>query len=414
MKVQDMKNLLYIPQYTMIDKVTGKFNLDADENINILKYLVQELPDYKFITVLPLLEQVDTNSLSNYNFVEENCIVYYDTFPTNNVLQRFHFDMNLYGKIIDGFHPDVIINCVDTNSRALRAYCEMNDKQDTKIFTFVHFIDLPSKKLTKPSYSYFTRQIDSCLASDGTFFLSENNRKAFCEEAGIISNDTDWKHIADTCYNVPMVFSRKEFDGRLANDDVYGQLQTTAPTIIFPNRISSNNYSHHEEFIQAVNELHDEGLEFRVIMTNPSQQVTYDELEKMVKPILFPFGKKSMTKDEYYDVLKSVDYVCALFREIHGGTSIREAIYMGAFPIVPYWNDYALIMDECFMNIPGTVTIEPPITVEAVKEVLKYYIENPQIPENYLKGDIIDVRHDLCRIEGIENNIQILKDIISK
>lgn len=400
-----MKKLLYIPQYTMQNKTTGKFVLDADENVNIFQYVVEEAKrkkiDCEFYVVLPEVEQVEFTPYMNlYNFLLEHGVtMYYKRFPSNNVLQRYNFDVNFYTDLIKEVNPDIIINNVDALSRNLRAVCEMAGKKDIKIYTFIHFIDLPGANLTGESYSYFCRQVDSTLASDATMFLSKRNTTEFYKNTpGYLK-----KKIRPKLQTVPIVFSARKFEKLRHTPTInFGKSPwQDYPLIVFPNRLSSNNYSHHIEFFDAVNQLHDEGLKFKVIVTNPSQQIIFDELVKMVKPLWMPFSARLMTKEEYYAVMKSADYVCALFREIHGGTAIREAILMGSFPIMPLRNDYILLADNVFNEIEGFKTIEPDLS--NLKEVLRYYIENAK---KFSAIDRKPIYDKLAKIESVEKNFR--------
>jgi len=385
----------------MQSKTTGKFLLDADENINIANYILNNIDPYIYnmTCVLPESYQIDQTISIEDIFKPLTPQFVFSSFPTNNVLQRYHFDANFYYNLLKNNQYDVIINNVDTNSRNIRAILE-NLKSSMKLITFVHFIDLPSKYVTTKMTSYFRRQIDSALASDCTWFLSKLNLTNFLLEAVPFVTADEYMRLCDTCIVMPLVFSDSNLRSRIATANTFPSLHGNRKTVIFPNRLSENNYTHHVNFIGAVNNVYKK-IDFDVYMTNPNEGISYDILEKEVDNIVFPFGKRRLNRSEYFRLLCSSDFIVALFRETHGGTACREAIYAGAIPIIPSRNDYLMLRDQLFYDMDFKMVDDD---LSNLEEVLEYYLTKFDI-ENYRKKHLPKVLERLAIIESVEYNI---------
>jgi len=111
-------------------------------------------------------------------------------------------------------------------------------------------------------------------------------------------------------------------------------------TILFPNRLSLINYTHHKEFIQAVNSLYEKRKDFQVIFTNPSHKVSWEELQSSVKPLHIT-QVSPLDRGQYCRLLWMSDIIVSLYTiERYGGCANVEGIYCGLYPVMTNFGEY--------------------------------------------------------------------------
>lgn len=391
------KKILWFPILSLQDKNTLLFNLEADQHFQLILG-IQELlkKDFDVTFVLPhsySTTSVEKTIIDYGNIGYENII--FHKFVPSNLGQRYDFDYAFYNYLLLEKKPDIIFNWCDCLSRNFKTIIEMNNLK-TKIITFYVFIDVPGLNLVPIDYSYFIRQVDSALVSDAIYFMTELNEKTFCKNAERFNTVICNSHVAE------FSFSQKRLDEQSKG---LKPIPHEKKWIVFPNRLSSNNYSRHIEFIKAINSLYSRRQDFEVIMTNPTKYMSDNKLEKIVKSIVFPYGKISLDRRQYLNLLLSSEYCCALFKELHGGFAIREAIYFGCIPIVPMINDYAKF-HHLYDGLKGFWAYIDQDLINIV-DVMSFWLDRI-----ISKSELDSARKNLIDVSSIEANYKNMKKTI--
>jgi len=397
-----MKTILWIPFLSLQNKETSCFNLEADQNISFLLNLREELKkDFHIFYLFPY-PSLTTNIVFSQKIIKALSpnVIYYD-FVGSNIGQRYDFNYHNFMSILEKFNPDIIFNNCDTISKGLKSIVELLGLK-TKIFTFYHFLDIPEFEIIPKYSSYFLRQVESAIISDYNGLYSQLNIDIFKKSAKNNFN-IDLEQFPFQFFE--FVFSLNRLNKEIQSIELKTDKQKKK-RIVFPNRLSSNNYSSHIEFIKAVNSLYEKRQDFEVVITNPTGYIPNDILANEVAPIVFPYGKKQLSRKQYLNVLLSSDFVCALFKEIHGGFSIREAIFCGCIPIIPYVNEYARFKDLYYKTYSDFVYVSP--TLNNLEETINYWLDVKDI--NLLVKE--NAKKELIKTSSIERNYLKLKEAL--
>jgi len=315
------KRVLYIPFFSVQDKNTRKFLLENDSNIHIMRCIVKLLRSLNCVVDVALPYKLSGQLYNDYNYV------YFTTFP-DNLIQRYHFNVNLYSSLFSNEY-DLIINNVPELTKNMCALYFYMHKKIPKIISINHYIDFPSEAKVKTEFSYFSRQIESCHISSNTVFISQRSKEKFEIESGIVSDKFKvWR----------MSFSTDELDSLLHYNKKF-----SIKTIVFPNRISSTGHSSHIFFIDAIKGLLKIRSDFRVFFSNLTKEYSNEYIKEMLPVAEFYDGRD---REKYLNVLAKCHIVFAALRDIHGGLSVREAIYSGCIPVIPKRDDYITITPE--------------------------------------------------------------------
>ena len=141
--------------------------------------------------------------------------------------------------------------------------------------------------------------------------------------------------------------------------------------LLFLNRLSGINYSHHEEFFEAIRDIWEERQDFEVVFTNPSRKISFEEIAEKC-PAYVPYkDNKPLSRKEYWDLLYSGDVSIHLFTiERYSGCALRESIAAGNIPVVAQCYEQERIVDssQFMVNIGAFHDID--------KTSLKYAIRN--------------------------------------
>lgn len=323
--------------------------LSADSNVNIYVNIVREIllhRNWEFYVLVGKLSDVKISKLFSHPYVT----YINNDYPIDSVLSRYHFDMHKMARILRKVNPDVVWNNIPELSRNFRSLIG----SWIKLVNCNYWIDAPfiSEPKVPREVSYVFRQIDGALSADLVPFTCESTRRAFIENmeaiglirlvGEVFGKSTIWDFGFSTTelekYRVDRKFNKK--------------------TILFPSRLSGINYTHHEEFIEAVNELYNERQDFQVVFTNPSQKVRWSYL-KRVKP-LYITKEAPLNRREYIELLWMSDIVVSFYDiERYGGCANVEAIYCGCLPVMTRYGEYvdrAPKDYEFFVELPVTVS----------------------------------------------------------
>ena len=353
-------NILYILQQSIYNS-SGQW-LSSDSNINMFLDLTAELYEKEpkivfYCLIAPIEDFADIKSYTEiYNKPNVKFIPY--NFPVDAFTNRYNFDpkqfMQAWNKacFLAGERKDwaskhergkidlVWNNIIELTRNIKTALWPYHDAKNIPIISCNYWLDAPciSQNKVDKAISYDWRQFDGAECSDLVAFTCESTKQAWYDNAllkfgmpyitKILNKSTIW----DFGYKQSnIITNNKRFE---------------IPTILFLNRLSGIGYTHHEEFIKAVNSLYEKRQDFQVFFTNPSQKVSTEWLVKNVKPYKHVM-ETPLTRDQYFQLLSKSHISCNLFKiELYGGCSHREAVASGLIPITPNLYEYARIQGD--------------------------------------------------------------------
>lgn len=341
--------VLYVMQQSIFNEDGW---LSADSNINMYVGIVREILkhcDWKFYVLVGRVTDVDIEELFDHSRVT----YIYNDYPVDAVLSRYHFDVHKLSNLLKFIDPDVIWNNIPELSRNFKAVVN-HLRSKAKLINCNYWIDAPfiNEPKVPEDVSYAFRQIDGALSADLVPFTCESTRKVFVEHMEAAGLGKLVNKVLDKSTIWDFGFSMTELEKYRHNS------KFPKKTILFPNRLSGINYTHHEEFIKAVNELYYERRDFQVVFTNPSQKVSWNWLKEYVAP-LHIVKEGPLSRKEYIGLLWASDIVVNLYDiERYGGCANVEAIYCGCLPIMTRYGEYinrAPKDYEFFIDLPVTV-----------------------------------------------------------
>lgn len=345
--------IFYVMQQSIYDN-NGNW-ISADSNINMYAGIVEELlerTDWEFYVLIGTpFKDIDSPD----EILESDRIHYIDNdYPVSSVLSRYHFDMHKMKDLISDIQPDVIWNNMPSITRNFQALIDKLNL-DTKVINCNYWIDAPNigeGKIDDEKVEYAMRQIDGAIASDLLPFTCESTREIFMKEINQTLNQNYEDKLRDKSTIWDFGFSIKELE-EYRTDESFDKI-----TVLFANRLSGINYTHHLEFIEAVNKLYEYRKDFQVIFTNPSQKVSWDKLIKDVDPLKV-ISEDALSREEYVKLLWKSDIIVNLFdKERYGGCANTEGIYCDCIPVMNYYGEYKTRATEdypYFIDLPLTV-----------------------------------------------------------
>lgn len=372
-------NLLYILQQSIYNK-KNKW-LTADSNINMMTGMLREVtrlrPDWHFYILIAKLK--DFADISSYDEIFKHKNVHfipYD-FPVDAFLNRQNFDVKKFHAMWNKLPSiDVVWNNITELSRNIKTYL-VRAKSDAKLITTCYWLDAPEigQEKVDRSISYDWRQFDGFECSDLAVFTCHSTADAWRKNAlakfrfgytsKIIMKSTIWD----------FGYSESELNGYNLVPKKLVKEKDGKKTILFLNRLSGINYTHHQEFIEALQIL--KGIredDWQVVMTNPSQKFSAKELQENVPNLWLYQGGKALTREEYVWLLSLGDISVHLFeRELYGGCSHRESLYMGNIPVTPKVFEYKRIQGKRY---PFYTSVKPSHIADALNKALNFIDKN--------------------------------------
>lgn len=335
-----MVNILYILQQSIYNK-DGKW-LTADSNINMMVGIVNQLtkynPDLHFYVLIDSIENFA--DLNSYDEIMKDPQVHFIPYPfvVDAFLNRQQFDVESFDVIFKHLpHIDIVWSNITEQSRNIKTYLHYK-KYDAKLITCCYWLDTPmiGEPKVPEEISYMWRQFDGMECSDLCVFTCESTKKAFFENAKKVFAKSFIKKIESKSTVWDFGFSETEALQYFTNE------KFDKKTILFLNRLSDINYTHHEEFIGAVNRLYEKRQDFQVIFTNPSQKADWEGLKKLVKPLYIYNEGMPLTREEYFNLLWKADISFHGFTlERMGGCASVESMFCENVVVMPKIFEYA-------------------------------------------------------------------------
>ena len=332
-------NILYIVQQSIYNN-KGQW-LSADSNPMMIMGIIDQLlekTDWKFDVMISPIEMFA--DITDYRQLlvrpSERVRFIPRPGPVSAFTNRYHFDVELFTEVFKAKHYDVVINNIIELTRNIKTLLwEM--KKPVKIVVGNYWIDCPmvGEEKIDLRVSYDWRQIDGAQCADLVTFTCQSTKQIFLINCAHRMNFAVSTEIGRRATIWDFGFSAYELD-------LYAPVPERNPLkrIVFPNRLSMINYTHHEEFIKAVNDLYEKRQDFEVVFTNPSQKVSWEWLKANVKPLKV-ISEKTLNREEYINLLWSSDISVSLYtNERYGGCANVEAIYCGTYPVMTNYGEY--------------------------------------------------------------------------
>jgi len=338
-------NILYILQQSIYNN-NGKW-LTGDSNIQMMRGVLRELikkTDWNFYVLIADIK--DFANIKSYKEIFEHKRVHfipYD-FPINAFLLRQNFNVNSFDSLFKKLPKiDIVWNNISEISRNIKTFLKYYVGRDIKLITCCYWLDTPmikgQEKIDK-TVSYDWRQFDGFECSDLVVFTCKSTLKAFIKNAKRKFNNNFINKILKKSTIWDFGYSIKELNENKTKN------KFTKKTIMFLNRLSDINYTHHKEFIVAVNKLSKKREDFNVVFTNPSMKIKFEDLEKNVRNI-YLYSTNSLTRKKYIELLwRGCISVHLYTKELYGGCASREAIECNNIIITPKVYEYRRILGE--------------------------------------------------------------------
>lgn len=341
-------NILYILQQS-IDNKEGKW-LTADSNINMMTGIVNQLtkynPDLHFYVLIDFIENFA--DLKSYDEIINDPQVHFISYPfvVDAFLNRQHFNVQMFDMLFKSLpHIDIVWSNITEQSRNIKTYLHYK-KHDAKLITCCYWLDTPTigEPKVPEDIAYQWRQFDGMECSDLCVFTCPSTYQAFFENAANVFTKPYIKKIREKSTIWDFGFS--ECEALQYDDPAVG---FPKPVILFLNRLSDINYTHHHEFISAVNDLYEQRQDFDVVFTNPSQKADWDGLRKLVEPLRVINNGEPLNRQQYFRLLwNSAISFHGYTLERYGGCAHRESIYCGNITITPKVFEYERIQGKYY------------------------------------------------------------------
>ena len=360
-------NILYILQQSIYGN-DNKWR-SGDSNINMMIGLFEAMrqtkkwKDLKIDVVIGKLSDFFDIKSFDELFKDDNVKFIECDFPIDAFTNRQHFDVRFWKPLIERNY-DVIVSNITEQSRNIKTLVETMHKK-TKLVTQCFWMDCPeiSEPKVPESYSYQWRQFDGYLCSDLCVFTCQSVQHAFVENAFHVFN----KKYVDEIIKKSVIW---DFGFSVTEAEKYRQpkfLEDKA-TILFLNRLSGINYTHHLEFIETINRIAKYQKDFEVVFTNPSGKIDQTWLEANcanVRKINSP-----LNREDYWKLLYESDISVHLFTlERYSGCSVRESIHAENITVVANCFEQARLVDIPELKVD---IIDGEISIDSLEKSLNY------------------------------------------
>lgn len=356
------RHFILNPFYSVQDKVGGHYVPVKCCIWQINKFLAEMLlaEGHKVTVIAPTKSQggsqVDRHAVKG-DYPKYDLDIIRLAFPWNNLAQRLWFDAETWETILPGV--DVVINHNEFHTSAIRQLAKKVNGTNTKIVHYNHLMPFGVNAWMAP------RLKDSFNSADRVVVLSSRLAKAAQEFGAPLSKVSVW------------MASFPEFQVPQETRDI---------DLLFCQRPAADNYTRHNEFLAAIQVLRERKWTGRVVFSDKSKYLTskgadeweiFDKLEIEVAA--------AETREDYERLLaRSKVAIAMMDDDLHGGVSIREAMFAGCVPLVTRTDAYKDMLlglsTDSMYAIPMLRSSKPEDIVHGILEVFaKRPFENKTI-----------------------------------
>ena len=214
----------------------------------------------------------------------------------------------------------------------------------------------PVQNVKERDFQFGYNQVTTCIAADVVLFNSQYNLESFLSSIPkFLSLQPDFRpdqseivsrirNVSRVCYFPLKLPEQKQVVGKIRTDK-------TPLHIVWPHRWEHDKDP--ETFCQVMIQLHDNGLDFNVLMLGE----VYNEVPEIITTMKEKLSDKIAvfgflpSKQDYYNLLSSADVVVSTAKHEFYGVSMLEAAWLGCYPLAPNNLVYPeLYPQECLYN----------------------------------------------------------------
>lgn len=331
--------------------------------------------------------------------------------PVDAFTARYDFDVEKWKSALSEGNYDVVINNVTEISRNIKTVLHRVDQEDTKLVSQCFWMDCPRINEAKvdQEISYDWRQFDGYECSDLSVFTCQSTKEAFFRNAEHKFHGDEIFDLKRSSSIWDFGYSVEEAENCRPSEDRLEEITSDKKRVLFLNRLSGINYTHHKEFIQAVNDLYKQRKDFEVVFTNPSKKVDHEELMDWCLPAISYNDGDPLDRSQYWELLYSGDISVHLFmKERYGGCALRESIHAGNVPLVADCHEQRTLVD-------GDMTIlcdetEDEVQPRRIEEALDLWLDR----DDFDLGHVRRENRERCSFESTsEDVVNDLMDLVS-
>lgn len=391
-------DILYYPQVSMYDKLTGKYLPEADGNINMMRNFIKEWKNHKpndnFYVLLPKTKEMITYAYDNMYYAKP---IFYDNYSKSARTNRFNFPMFEFKTLLDiNIRPKLVITDVIELARNFRALFNVELGYNPKIISNIRHVD--EIDLRNAKYDYTFRVIDGIKTSDYTTILSQSMKDILLKNISYLLHAELVDEVGDNLEVFEPSISWKELD----QYKVTHLPDKENKIITFPGRLNKGEErrTNWDIFQQAILKLREERQDFTVYLTDPNNSMTKEFKENVVDWV------KTINKDreQFLELLNETSVIVSLMNiQGFGGISIREGLLMGNTPVIPYNQEYIRMAPSDYKGfIKGEITVDK--LVNAMNWALdNYYLD---LGKNAMQFTVEQQMKDLITKVGVILNEQ--------
>jgi hypothetical protein len=328
--------------------------LNADVTMDISRFLAEQLAaaeaDVRFI-----LPHASRCAGGYPEWMHAFKVFVHQGISSDNKLRRLSFDATEMHGMLKGV--DLFITHNELMAYNVRQL--LGDK--LKIIHFNHLMPLGDWAWMEPL------QQAAWAAADLVVFLAGNLLR-FAQQR--ISQLALWNYQEIKWTLWPMVYDRRPI--------VFREPSWPAKVdLLFVQRCSASNYTHHREFIEAIKILRiEQSWQGRVVFTDPTgylEQQGRHELNGLDLAALNIEYAHCQSRDAYYKLLGDSKVAVAMMTDdLHGGVAIREAIASGCIPVLLDQPAYREMLRPYDTSWPWFVqhTLSPRVLAGVLTDVL--------------------------------------------
>jgi len=346
--------ILYVLQQSIYKEKPEPKWLIADSNINmavgLISTILKKKSDWKFDVLIGRLGDFDDITTYDDILKHNNVRFIPFDFPVSAFINRQHFNAHAWKTLLENTEYDIIINCTPELSRNIRTLIgNMNYKNMPKLITQCFWMDCPEigEQKVNREFSYDWRQFDGYECSDLCVFTCPSTKAAFFDNAKHKFNHKYLDAIGKKSVIWDFGFSSHEIleKSTITSKQIQEFKDKNKKRILFLNRLSGINYTHHLEFIDALKILKMQRDDFEVTFTNPSKKVNIEKFD--VPNLVIENNGNPLTREQYWNLLMKASISVHLFTvERYGGCALRESIATGNIPVVANCFEQARIVEH--------------------------------------------------------------------
>lgn len=374
--------------YTLQPSVNDgeKWMLLGDSNTNMMRGFMEELfkqvnCELTFNILVPYAENCSDYDmlLEGLDLPLDNVILWHTSpeAPVDANRYRYFFNDKNTATIDEWFLQDadnfVFWNNIPEQTANYMSYlrhpkAEVETPENLFIVNCCYFLDSPLHAKTAPeSRDYkkmsanWWRQVEGALRADIAGFCCDGNLNQFMEGASYTHTDhivqqlTKKAHVFRFGYSPTELSAAVEVGWDRLDNNMYA---AGKELIVFPNRITTPDYTNFELFAEAMRILSNLRDDFVWTATNPGQKYikNADMVNNKDYPNYFFTSDYNLDRVQYASLLAHATIHCSLFvEEANGGCACREAMHCKSLPVMPFANEYTRLATA---HYPGYINVK--------------------------------------------------------